>query len=308
MKQKSFLRAYWGFLLALVPIVVFAADVAISGLTAGSAIVGTEPIPTVQGGVTVKTTPSAIRTYMLGTASTWTAAQTLASPVLNSPTINTPTFTALGAISPTSISTATVTSSTQFFGRGTLDNSAPAYSFTGDTDTGWGWRAGNIISGISGGAEFFRVFTNGTSILNATLQIGGATRGMVFNSADNLGGSDDAGVARNAAAKVEVNTGTKGTLADFAFRQLYPDFTNTSTVGAVTINKSAGKAIVGLGTASTVVTNSLVTANSQVICTINSNDATAILKNCTPTAGSFTITTTANATADTNVAFLVLNQ
>lgn len=84
-------------------------------------------------------------------------------------------------------------------------------------------------------------------------------------------------------------------------------YTNTAIVGAVTIDRPSGKAIVGLGTTSTVVTNSLVTANSQVICTVNSNDATATLKNCTPTAGSFTITVTAAATADTNVAFLVLN-
>ena len=41
-----------------------AADVKISALPAGAALAGTEPIPAVQGGATVKTTPAAIKTYV----------------------------------------------------------------------------------------------------------------------------------------------------------------------------------------------------------------------------------------------------
>ena len=41
-----------------------AADVAISALPAGSALAGTEAIPAVQSGATVKTTPAAIKTYV----------------------------------------------------------------------------------------------------------------------------------------------------------------------------------------------------------------------------------------------------
>lgn len=54
-------------------------DKKISELTAASALAGTEEIPVVQSAATVKSTPAAIRTYMLGQANTWTAAQTLAS-------------------------------------------------------------------------------------------------------------------------------------------------------------------------------------------------------------------------------------
>lgn len=85
------------------------------------------------------------------------------------------------------------------------------------------------------------------------------------------------------------------------------DGTITATVGAVTINKPAGTAIILAGQTSVVVTNSLVTTNSLVFAVIRSNDATAILKNATPANGSFTIRTTAAVTANTQVGWLVIN-
>jgi hypothetical protein len=45
------------------------ADVKISALPAGSALGGTEPVPAVQGGNTVRTTPAAISTYTIGALS-----------------------------------------------------------------------------------------------------------------------------------------------------------------------------------------------------------------------------------------------
>lgn len=151
-------------------------------------------------------------------------------------------------------------------------------------------------------------FTETMAVDNNTNSTKLGSAGLYGFTATNPSAALDTAISRNAAGIVEINSGTVNAYRDLKVRQHYVDFTNTATVGAVTINKAAGKAIVGAGTASTVVTNSLVTANSQVICTVNTNDATAILKNCTPAAGSFTITTTANATADTNVAFIVFNQ
>lgn len=55
-----------GALLALAPF-AHAADVAISALPAGAALAGTEAVPAVQSGSTVKTTPAAIKTYTFGT-------------------------------------------------------------------------------------------------------------------------------------------------------------------------------------------------------------------------------------------------
>lgn len=51
---------------------IYAADVPISGLPAGTTLSGTEAIPAVQTGATVKTTPSAISTYSLGQMSSTT--------------------------------------------------------------------------------------------------------------------------------------------------------------------------------------------------------------------------------------------
>jgi hypothetical protein len=51
-------------LIAVAPLAL--ADVKISALPAGSALAGTEPVPAVQSGVTVKTTPDAISTYTFG--------------------------------------------------------------------------------------------------------------------------------------------------------------------------------------------------------------------------------------------------
>lgn len=134
------------------------------------------------------------------------------SPVTSSGTV---TMT-LGAITPTSVSSATVTSSTQFLARGTLDAAAPQYAFTGDAGSGWGWRSNGTIAAYSLGSEKFRVASNLVSVLGFNFQLGAATKGILFNSADNTGGSDDTGIFRNTAKVVEVNSGTKGTFTGTA--------------------------------------------------------------------------------------------
>jgi hypothetical protein len=53
-------------LLALLPLLASAADVKISALPAGTTLAGTEAIPAVQSAATVKTTPSALSTYVVG--------------------------------------------------------------------------------------------------------------------------------------------------------------------------------------------------------------------------------------------------
>lgn len=90
---------------------------------------------------------------------------------------------------------------------------------------------------------------------------------------------------------------------------LVPSKTITAggTTGAQTINKPAGTVNFAAGASTLVVTNSLVTANSFVYCTIRTGDATALIKNVVPVSGSFTITLNAAATAETSVAFLVVN-
>jgi hypothetical protein len=85
--------------------------------------------------------------------------------------------------------------------------------------------------------------------------------------------------------------------------------TNTAdgTTGAQTINKSAGTVNFAASATSLVVTNSLVTSSSLVVCTVQTNDTTLKSVVAVPTTGSFTLHANAAATAETKVAFLVIN-
>lgn len=89
---------------------------------------------------------------------------------------------------------------------------------------------------------------------------------------------------------------------------LYPA-TNTAagTTGARTINQIAGSVnVAGAGT-TLVVTNSLVTTASLIFLQVYGTDATAKSATVTVAAGSFTITLNAAATAETKVAWHVIN-
>lgn len=89
--------------------------------------------------------------------------------------------------------------------------------------------------------------------------------------------------------------------------QVSKTVTTGGTVGAQTINKTAGTVNFAAAASSLVVTNSLVTANSIILCTVGTNDTT--FKSCQVVAGSgsFTIFANAAATAETRVNFLVIN-
>jgi len=79
------------------------------------------------------------------------------------------------------------------------------------------------------------------------------------------------------------------------------------TTGAQTINKGSGSVNFAAAASSLVVTNSLVTANSVILLTLMSSDVTAKSASATAGSGSFTINLNAAATAETRVAFVVLN-
>jgi|CXWL01.1.fsa_nt_gi hypothetical protein len=81
---------------------------------------------------------------------------------------------------------------------------------------------------------------------------------------------------------------------------------DSATTGNRTVNKQCGiNAFAAAATAITI-TNSYVTAATAVLCTLNTNDATATLKNCATAAGSFTATITAGATGTTKLAWCVV--
>lgn len=96
--------------------------------------------------------------------------------------------------------------------------------------------------------------------------------------------------------------------AAVGWKGIYLDYTNTATIGAVTINKPSGRANIAAAASSVVVTNSLVTAASRVLAVLAANDATATgIKSVIPAAGSFTITVNAAATGNTAVDWVVIN-
>jgi len=87
------------------------------------------------------------------------------------------------------------------------------------------------------------------------------------------------------------------------------DVTDTAggTTGNQVIISRHSRSIIERGGSSIVVTNSFIVGTSYVLCTVQTNDATAILKNATPAAGSVTIRTSAAVTGETRIACIVVN-
>lgn len=81
------------------------------------------------------------------------------------------------------------------------------------------------------------------------------------------------------------------------------------TAGAFTTNQMMGQCSIATGAASVVVTNPLVNASSIIEAQVSQAAADGTLlrvERVTPAAGSFTITGTANATADTAIQWAII--
>lgn len=89
-------------------------------------------------------------------------------------------------------------------------------------------------------------------------------------------------------------------------QKLDATITAGGTTGNQTINKPSGTVNFAAAATTLTVTNSLVTANSLVYAVVRTNDATAVIKNVIPSAGSFVIRLSAAATAETSVGFMVV--
>jgi hypothetical protein len=81
----------------------------------------------------------------------------------------------------------------------------------------------------------------------------------------------------------------------------------SGTTGNQTINTPSGNVNFAAGATALTVTNSLCTTSSLVFATVRTNDATAVIKNVVPAAGSFTINLEAGATGVTSVGFFIIN-
>ncbi len=103
------------------------------------------------------------------------------------------------------------------------------------------------------------------------------------------------------------NLRVQGTLAVTGGVTLGKTITAAGTTGARTINQTTGAVNFAAGATSLVVTNSLCTVNSVIICTVGTNDATMKSVLAVAAAGSFTIHANAAPTAETEVYFLLTN-
>jgi hypothetical protein len=152
-------------------------------------------------------------------------------------------------------------------------------------------------------------FNAGTNLIGATTNYGF----YADNTAAVTAGKTSYGFYSN------VNTATgggttwgfygAGTAPNFFAGDMRFDKTVTAagTTGAQTINKNAGTVNFAAAATSLVVTNSRVTANSIIIATVATSDATMKTVIAVAGAGSFTLTANAAATAETRVNWLVIN-
>lgn len=83
---------------------------------------------------------------------------------------------------------------------------------------------------------------------------------------------------------------------------------STGTPGNATLNTPTGRSAIAIGAAAVTITNSLVSATSIVLVVLQSADATLTqILRVVPAAGSFVVTGNANATAATNIGWVVFN-
>jgi hypothetical protein len=124
------------------------------------------------------------------------------------------------------------------------------------------------------------------------------------------------GATNNTAFRSEIAAGTgrynlymSGTAANYfaGDMQFNKTVTAAGTTGAQTISKNAGTVNFAAAATSLVVTNTLVTTSSIIICTVGTNDTTMKSALAVAAAGSFTIYGNAAATAETRVNFIVIN-
>lgn len=149
------------------------------------------------------------------------------------------------------------------------------------------------LSGISSAATRTYTLPNGTGIIPLVGGTGMGTAQRVVICSGNNGVQISAGLALDASDNI---SGFSKTV------------TAGGTTGAQTINKMTGSVNFAAAAQTLVVTNSLVTTSSLIIATVMTDDTTAkSVAVSALSAGSFTLKLNAAATAETKVAFFVIN-
>lgn len=169
-------------------------------------------------------------------------------------------------------------------------------------------EAANILQlGVDAGtpaAQRIKAFDgSGTNIAGSDIELGGGqSTGNVVGGSVVIKGSPAGGSGSSANAYQ-----TNLTITGNGDIQIPKTITAGGTTGNQTINKLQGSVNFAAAATALTVTNSFVTANSVILCTVGTNDATLKSVNAVAGAGSFTMNANAAATAETRVNFLVLN-
>jgi len=129
--------------------------------------------------------------------------------------------------------------------------------------------------------------------------------GLLTNTANTyINGSSSVNVAVNAAVKFTITATNITHIGDMIYDKT---ITAPGTTGAQTINKTTGRVNFAAAATSLVLTNSLITANSIIRCTVATNDTTMHSCKAVAAAGSATLYPNAAPTAETAVNFTVTN-
>lgn len=163
--------------------------------------------------------------------------------------------------------------------------------------SGAGTSAG-LIAGYCGTSGYGCLWSTGVSPTTSNYALKSTGNVSILNASSAIY------LALNDSGVLSVTSSGIGLTANI---NLTKTITGAGTTGNSTINTTTGRVNFAAGATSLVVTNSLVTANSIVQCTVATNDTTMKSAACVPTAGSFTIYANVAATAETAVAFTVTN-
>jgi len=189
-------------------------------------------------------------------------------------------------------------------------NSSGAYTWSGSTaytvtpDTYLYRDAAYTLAQRNGvNAQGFRVyntFTDASNYERATVDFTTSANVLTIGSAK-------AGTGSSRAVNFIVGGVTALTLGTAGDVQLPKTITAAGTTGAQTINTASGSVNLAAAATSLVVTDSLVSTSSVIICTVGSNDTTCKSVQAVAASGSFTIYANAAPTAETRVNFIITN-
>lgn len=157
------------------------------------------------------------------------------------------------------------------------------------------------LSVVLAGARYFTFATGQFNAFVADLVLGAAQDVTMSRVSANV-------IKFDSALRPDTAGGRTLGVAAVGWNGLYLDYTNTATVGAVTINKPSGRAIIALGASSVVITNNLATAAAGCFAVLRVNDGTALsIRSCVTTSTNLTITTNGVAAADAAVQWFLIN-